>query len=223
MSRLSWRKDSATLTFTYDQRGHQIYRMIEVDAESGKPRAVASEEPKTFVNTYGNRLFQHDVNGLGDEVIWTSERDGWNHLYLYDGPTGKVRNQITNGEWVVRGVVRVDDQKRQIWFAANGLRPNEDPYLQHYYRIDFDGRNLMPLTTANGFHNVTFSPDWSYYIDNFSRTDLPNIMELHRASDGSLVSEWSAATCPTWLQPGSSHRNPSWPMDVTAKPTSGVS
>jgi len=189
MSRLSWRKDSATLAFEYDQRGHQVYRLIEVDAESGKSRVVAAEEPKTFVNTYGNRLFRHDVNGLGDEVIWASERDGWNHLYLYDGRAGKVRNQITKGEWVVRQVVRVDDQKRQIWFAANGMRPNEDPYMQHYYRVDFDGRNLTPLTTANGFHNVTFSPDWTWYIDNYSRTDLPNIVELHRTSDGSLVSE----------------------------------
>ena len=189
MSRLSWRKDSATLTFEYDQRGHQVYRLIEVDAETGKARVVAGDEAKTFIDTFGNRLYRHDVNGLGDEVIWMSERDGWNHLYLYDGRTGKVRNQITKGEWVVRQVVRVDDQKRQIWFAAGGMRPGEDPYLQHYYRIDFDGGNLTPITTANAFHNVSFSSDMAFYVDTYSRTDLPNIMELHRTSDGSLVSE----------------------------------
>ena len=121
MSRLSWRKDSATLSFEYDQRGHQVYRLIEVDAESGKPRVAAGDETKTFVNTGSNRLFRHDVNGLGDEVIWMSESDGWNHLYLYDGRAGKVRNQITKGEWVVRQVLKVDDQKRQIWFAAGGI------------------------------------------------------------------------------------------------------
>ena len=189
MSRLAWRKDSATLSFEYDQRGHQVYRLIEVDAETGKARVVAGDETKTFINTGSNRLFRYDVNGLGDEVIWMSERDGWNHLYLYDGRTGKVRNQITKGDWVVREVVKVDDQKRQIWFAAGGMRTGEDPYLQHYYRIDFDGRNLTPITKANAYHGVSFSPDMAFYVDTYSRTDLPNIMELHRTSDGSLVSE----------------------------------
>jgi dipeptidyl aminopeptidase/acylaminoacyl peptidase len=189
MSRMAWRKDSATLEFEYDQRGHQVYRMIEVDAESGKPRVVAAEEPKTFVNTYANRLYHHDVNGLGDELIWMSERDGWNHLYLIDGRSGKVRNQITKGEWVVREVVKVDDQKRQIWFAAGGMNPGEDPYFQHFCRVDFDGRNLTPLTSAKAYHDVAFSGDGAYYVDTYSRVDLPNVMELHRAPDGSKVTD----------------------------------
>jgi dipeptidyl aminopeptidase/acylaminoacyl peptidase len=189
MSRINWRRDSATFTFEYDQRGHQVYRMIEVDAQSGKPCVVAGDEMKTFVDTFSSRTFHHDVNGLGDEVIWMSERDGWNHLYLYDGHAGKVKNQITRGEWLVREVVRVDDQKRQIWFAAGGMNPGEDPYFQQYYRIDFDGRNLTPLTTANAYHDVAFSADMAFYVDNYSRVDLPNIMELHRAGDGALVKE----------------------------------
>ena len=89
MSRLLWRKDSRTLSFEYDQRGHQVYRLIEVDADTGKARVVAGDDTRTFINTASNRLFRHDVNGLGDEVIWASERDGWNHLYLYDGRTGR--------------------------------------------------------------------------------------------------------------------------------------
>jgi dipeptidyl aminopeptidase/acylaminoacyl peptidase len=187
MTRLGFRKDSGTLAFEYDQRGHQAYRLIEVDAETGKARVAAGDEAKTFVNTGSNRLFRHDVNGLGNEVIWMSERDGWNHLYLYDGRAGTVHNQITKGEWVVRQVVKVDDEKRQIWFAANGMRPNEDPYLQHYYRINFDGTGLTPITTANAYHDVAFSADMTYYVDTYSRTDMPNIMELHRTADGSLV------------------------------------
>ncbi|HEX3878912.1 MAG TPA: DPP IV N-terminal domain-containing protein [Bryobacteraceae bacterium] len=187
MTRLGFRKDSGTLAFEYDQRGHQTYRLIEVDAETGKARVAAGDEAKTFINTGSNRLFRHDVNGLGNEVIWMSERDGWNHLYLYDGRAGTVHNQITKGEWVVRQVVKVDDEKRQIWFAANGMRPNEDPYLQHYYRINFDGTGLTPITTANAYHDVAFSADMTYYVDTYSRTDMPNIMELHRTADGSLV------------------------------------
>lgn len=190
MSKLTWHKNSATLSFEYDQRGHQVYRLIEVDAETGKPRAVVDEEAKTFINTgTPGRLFRHDVNGLGDEVIWMSERDGWNHLYLYDGRSGKVRNRITKGDWVVREVVKVDDAKRQIWFAASGLRPSEDPYLQHYYRINFDGTGLTPLTTANAYHDIVFSADMNFYVDTYSRTDLPTVSELHKTSDGSLLTE----------------------------------
>ncbi|HEY4355293.1 MAG TPA: DPP IV N-terminal domain-containing protein [Acidobacteriaceae bacterium] len=189
MSRLEFRKDSATLTFQYDQRGHQVYRVIEVDAETGKPRVAAGDEAKTFVNVGSNRIYRHDVNGLGDEIIWASERDGWHHLYLYDGHTGKVKNQITKGDWVVRDVVKVDDQKRQIWFSAGGVRPGEDPYFQQYYRIDFDGRNLTPITTADAYHDVAFSSDMKFYVDNYSRVDMPNVVELHQVSDGSLVSQ----------------------------------
>ena len=100
--------------------------LIEVDAASGKARAVISEEPETFV---GGRRFRHELNG-GKEIIWQSERDGWDHLYLFDGATGQVKNQITKGEWVVRDVVKVDDEKRQICFAASGMYPGKDPVLR---------------------------------------------------------------------------------------------
>ena len=77
-----------------------------------------------------------------------SERDGWNHLYLYDAKTGQVKNQITKGPWVVRGVERVDEAKRQIWFRAGGIRPGQDPYYIHYCRVNFDGSGLTVLTEA---------------------------------------------------------------------------
>ena len=116
-----------------------------------------------------------------------SERDGWNHLYLYDGATGRVKNQITKGEWVVRSVVKVDDDKRQIWFTASGMYPGKDPYFTHYYRIDFDGANLTTLTEADANHDVRFSSDMAFYVDTYSRVDLPNVSELRRTSDRSLL------------------------------------
>jgi dipeptidyl aminopeptidase/acylaminoacyl peptidase len=119
-------------------------------------------------------------------LIWLSERDGWAHLYLVDGRTGKVENKITHGDWPVRHVLRVDDDKRQIWFAATGMNAGEDPYYVHYYRINFDGTGLTPLTPARAYHVVSFSADGKYFVDTYSRVDLPNIAELHRA-DGSLV------------------------------------
>ena len=79
-----------------------MFRVIEANAATGAARAVISEEPKTFF-TYSGKKYRHDVAD-GREVVWMSERDGWNHLYLFDGATGAVKNQITKGEWVVRGV-----------------------------------------------------------------------------------------------------------------------
>lgn len=185
---LQWRKDSKGVRFEYDQRGHQLYRLIEVDAATGKPRVVAEDSSKTFVNAYSRR-FANDVSGEGKEVIWMSERDGWNHLYLYDATTGKVKTQITKGEFVVRSVLKVDEKARQIWFAANGKRKGEDPYFQHVYRVDFDGRNLTPITTAPAFHDVAFSTDMQFYVDTFSRVDMPNVAELRKTRGLGLVTQ----------------------------------
>ncbi len=189
-----WRKDSQAFTFEYNQRGHQVYRVIEVKVD-GKVHAVISDEPKTFFsyrNANGSladsgRRYRFDVSD-GKEIIWMSERDGWSHLYLYDGVTGEVKNQITRGEFVVRGVQRVDESKRQIWFSAGGTHEGKDPYFASYYRINFDGSGLTELTTADANHNVSYSNDGQLYADNYSRLDLPPVLEVHKTADNALVS-----------------------------------
>ncbi|MEW6208013.1 MAG: DPP IV N-terminal domain-containing protein [Acidobacteriota bacterium] len=187
LSRLEWRKDGRAITFEYNQRGHQVYRVIEVEATTGKPRALVSEEPKTFF-CYSGKRFRHDV-GDGKEIIWMSERDGWNHLYLYDGVTGAVKNQITRGNWVVRGVERVDEEKRQLWFQASGMYAGKDPYFVHHYRINFDGSGLVALTETDAHHAVSFSSDMKYYVDTWSRVDLATVSQLRRTSDRQVISE----------------------------------
>ncbi len=181
---LHWRADGRSFAFEYTRRGHQQARVIEVNANSGAARAVLTENTGTFI--WQARDYWHDVHDLGNELIWLSERDGWAHLYLVDGRTGEMKNKITTGDWPVRHVLRVDDDKRQIWFAATGMNADEDPYYVHYYRINFDGSGLTPLTPAKAYHHVSFSADGKYYVDTYSRVDLPNIAEVHRA-DGSLV------------------------------------
>ena len=195
ITRPTWWKDGRGFTFEYNQRGHQVYRVIEVDAETGKARLLIDEQCKTFFyyNLLGpglsaGRRFRHDVND-GKEIIWASERDGWEHLYLYDGVTGNVKNQITKGPWVVRNVDYIDDAKRQIWFEAGGMHPDQDPYFTHYYRINFDGSGLKALTQANGTHTVAFSPDRTMYVDRWERVDLPPISELRRTDDGKVLME----------------------------------
>ena len=185
MSPLVWRKDSRAVSFEYNQRGHQVFRVIEIDATTAAPRTIISEEPKTFF-AYSSKRYRLDVED-GKEVIWMSERDGWNHLYMYDGVTGKVKHQITKGAWPVRNVIAADEEKRLIWFSANGMNPGKDPYFVHYYRISFDGTGLTPLTTADANHVVNFSTDRLFYVDTYSRIDLPPVSELRRSENGSLV------------------------------------
>jgi dipeptidyl aminopeptidase/acylaminoacyl peptidase len=197
LSELAWREDSRRLTFEYNQRGHQVYRIIELDAATGSTRAVISEEPETFfyysqARGNGGTRYRYELND-GEEIIWMSERDGWAHLYLYDGATGEVKNQITEGEWVVRNVEWVDEENRQIWFRASGMYAGKDPYFLHYYRIDFDGTGLVAYTDANGEHQVSFSPEREYYVDRWSRVDLPPVAQLRRTGDREVVMDLERA------------------------------
>jgi len=194
LTRPVWWKDSRGFTFEYNQRGHQVYRIIEVDAATGAARILISEESPTFVDyrplianprDTGKKV-RYELND-GKEIIWGSERDGWEHLYLYDGVTGKLKNQITKGNWVVRSVEKVDEEKRQIWFQASGMNPGKDPYFVHHYRISFDGSGLMAFTEADGDHNVKFSPDRKYYVDTWSRVDQPAVSQLRRTADKKVL------------------------------------
>ncbi|RMG32153.1 MAG: S9 family peptidase, partial [Planctomycetota bacterium] len=145
-------------------------------------------------------------SGDGEQIIWMSERDGWNHLYLIDADTGEVIRQITRGRWVVRGVERVDTEKRQIWFRAGGIVPGQDPYYVHLCRVNFDGTGLTRLTDGDGTHDWQFSPDGRWLIDSWSRVDLPPVHVLRDATTGELVCEleradWSRLLATGWRPP----------------------
>lgn len=195
-----WWPDSSAVVMVYNQRGHQVLRVVEINAETGKTRVIIDEQSDTFIDYAGKKY----VSYLDDthEIIWMSERGGWNHLYLYDAKTGKVKNQITQGEWVVRNVVQVDTQNRQIWFSAGGIYPEQDPYYLHLCRINFDGSNLTVLTKGNGNHRWEFGPNHQYIIDTWSRVDLPPVTELRRISDGRLVCELERADWSSLLETG---------------------
>ncbi|MBN1442468.1 MAG: DPP IV N-terminal domain-containing protein, partial [Planctomycetes bacterium] len=199
-----WEPDSGRFTFLYNQRGHQVLRIIAVDGSTGETRAIVDEESKTFID-YAGKRFSHYLEEAR-EIIWMSERDGWNHLYLYDANSGQVKNQITRGEWVVRGVDRVDEEKREIWFRAGGIYPDQDPYHIHHCRIRFDGSGLLILTEGDGTHSVEPSPDGRFFIDTYSRVDLPPVVELRRFDDGKLVcglekADWTALIATGWRVP----------------------
>ena len=156
-------------------------------------RSIIEESAETFID-YTNKVFSHEIEAT-NEIIWMSERSGWNHLYLVDSATGEVKNAITSGEWVVRGIDRVDDESRQVWFRASGIVPGQDPYFVHHCRVDFDGSNLVMLTGGDGTHEIEYSPDGMYLIDTYSRVDQPETTCVRRVSDGSLVCTLEQGDC----------------------------
>ena len=196
-----WTKDSKEVTMEYNQRSHKLYQMLAMDAQTGKLRTIVEEKAETFVNW--TRIYRH-FNEDGNEILWTSERDNWNHLYLVDLKGGI--KQITKGDWCVRDIVNVDEKNRKITFTASGMNPQEDPYLIHYYTINFDGTNLVSLTPANGTHRATFSPDGKYIIDTYSLVDQAPVTELRSAKDGKLIAtlekaDISALKSAGWIAP----------------------
>ncbi len=179
-----WRKDSRAFTFEFNQRGHQRYVVGEVNAESGEIRHLIDERSDTFISYINN--YRYDLND-GAELLWVSERDGWRHLYRIDGATGEVKNQVTSGEWVVRKVMFVDEEERTVYFMASGLHAKEDPYNQHFCRVGLDGSGMTDLTPENGNHKITLSRDRKYFVDVYSRPDLPPVSLLRKTGERKAV------------------------------------
>ncbi|MBN2165732.1 MAG: DPP IV N-terminal domain-containing protein [Marinilabiliaceae bacterium] len=185
LANLKWWPDSKAFTFEFNQRGHQAYKVIEVDAHTGVSRDIINETSKTFID-YSSKLYRYDINDT-KEIIWASERDGWNHLYLIDAKTGNVKNQITKGNWVVRGVEYVNEKDRYVIFKGSGRNEGEDPYFIHYYKINLDGTDLVDLTPESYQHEAVFSSDYKYFVDTYSTVVVPPVSVLRKAIDGSVV------------------------------------
>lgn len=181
---IRWNKNSDSFSFNFNKRGHQQYVIYSGDIATGKVRAVVDEKSPTFV--YYNMLYQHWFEN-GNELLWISERDGWRHIYLYDVLSGKVKKQLTKGEWVVKSVVNVDEKKRTLIFKACGMDKDEDPYLEKYYSLNIDNGKIQTLTPENANHSVTFSSDYTYFVDSYSRVDLVPTIIVRSATDGKIV------------------------------------
>lgn len=181
---LQWNSDSKGITFEYNERGHKVYRVLEVSAEDGSVRPLIEEKEDKYVNY--PRIFRHFLSD-GKRIIWSSERDNYNHLYMYDRATARPTHQITKGEWYVREVQYVDEENQQIYFSANGMNKDEDPYLIHYYRIGFDGKGLTALTPEEGMHKAWYSSDYKYLVDVYSKVDQAPVAVVRSAADGKIV------------------------------------
>ncbi len=172
-----WSADSKQLAFVSTPRDHKKANLRIADATTGVVRDVFEEVVATQYESgisTSNWKFLPSTN----EFIWYSEKDNWGHLYLHDLKTGQLKNRITNGNYVVSAVVKVDEKNRVIYFEGLGKEVGRHPYYKHYYKVDFSGKNLVLLTPENADHQIQLSEDENYFIDNYSRVDAPNVAVL---------------------------------------------
>jgi dipeptidyl aminopeptidase/acylaminoacyl peptidase len=203
-----WSPDGQRVFILARDRYFKKISLHVVDARSGGSRELISESRSTFVeaSAIGRRPMVHVLSN--GNVVWFSERDRRGRLYLYSA-TGQLIRQLTKGDWSVRGIVRLDEARGQIYVIGTEREPGRDPYFKSYYRIGFDG-SVKLLTPENATHTVAaaddsvfeigdgplttpaqsygFSPSGNYFLDTYSRPDLPPVTVLRR-SDGRFVAE----------------------------------
>ncbi len=183
---IDWNADGTEFAFLSTSRDHKISKLQIANASTGAVREVFTETVKT--------QFESGVNSINwrylpktNEILWYSERDNWGHLYLYDAKTGKVKNQITKGNWLVGRLLRVDEKSRTLWFTGHG-REKGNPYFAYLYRVGFDGKGFTLLTPDEGNHQVSFSPAFNYIVDTYSQPNVPGVTVL-RDSKGKQIEE----------------------------------
>ncbi len=175
---VAWSADGTKLVFVSTSRDHKSAKVRMADTRTGVVTDLFEETVETQFES-GQDASSWRYLSESDEIIWYSERSNWGHLYLYDAKTGELKNQITSGDWVVREIVEVDEDKRQIYFYGGG-REEGNPYFRYLYRVSFNGKNLKLLTPDPGNHNVSFSPDGKYFTDSYSQPHVPPVHELRQ-------------------------------------------
>jgi dipeptidyl aminopeptidase/acylaminoacyl peptidase len=183
---IDWNPDGTEHAFLSTSRDHKQSKMRIANALTGEVREVFEEVVKTQYES-GQGAINWRYLPKTKEFIWYSERDDWGHLYLYDATTGKQKNQITKGNWVVTRMVKVDEKNRQLYFMACGTQ-TENPYFTQLYKIGFDGKGLTLLSPGAGNHTIAFSPSENYFIDSYSKPDVPTVSVL-RDINGKQIAE----------------------------------
>jgi dipeptidyl aminopeptidase/acylaminoacyl peptidase len=201
---VEWTPDSMRLAFVSSSRDHKQANLRVADAVTGEVKNLYEERVATQYESGQGGVNWRYLTAT-NEFLWYSEKDGWGHLYLFDAGNGRLKNQITKGNYVVTQIVKVDDRNRVLYFNAGGREAGRDPYFSHFYSIGFDGKNLKLLTPEDGNHQVSLSGNGKYFIDTFSKPDMPPTVVL-RDLNGKLVvnvekTDVSRLTAAGWKPP----------------------
>ncbi len=209
-----WINDGKQLVFVSSSRDHKVAQLRIADTQTGKVRDILREEVATQYESGQGAINWHYLEAT-DEIIWYSERDNWGHLYLYEAPTGTLKHQITTGDFVVTRLKHIDKKAGVLYFEANGREEGRNPYFSHLYRIELSGKNLKLLTPENGTHSIRFSPNYKYFVDNYSQPDVPPVSVL-RDMEGNLIEKLEQADISRLVATGWKAPNP-----ITVKSADG--
>ncbi|MGD0993438.1 MAG: DPP IV N-terminal domain-containing protein [Gemmatimonadales bacterium] len=196
---VEWSPDGAQLVFVSTSRDHHDEWVRVADAATGAVREVFAESTATFFESGYDHVNWQALWG-SNELIWYSERSDWGHLYLYDLRSGQLENAVTQGNWKVLQVLRLDEKSRTLWFTAAGKEPG-DPYFRHLYSVRLDGSHLASLTPEDADHGVTLALDGRYFVDSYSRPDVPPVTVL-RDAEGRTVLKLETADISRLLATG---------------------
>jgi dienelactone hydrolase len=210
---VQWSPDASRLAFVSTSRDHKRAWLRVADAESGTVREVMQDSSATFFESGFDRVNWKYLPATS-EILWYWHRPEWGHLYLYDLATGRLKNQITSGDWNVLQVLRVDEKERVIYFLGAGREPG-DPYFRHFYRVRFDGAGLKALAPEDADHQISVSPSGRFFVDVYSRPEVPPV-SLLRDAQGKDVLTLERADISRLVATG-------WkpPMPVTVKARDG--
>src|SRR5258705_1384861 len=211
---VQWYPDGSQLAFVSTSRDHKHEVLRVANAATGKIRDVLREDVATQFES-GNVLVNWRGLAASNEVIWFSERDDWGQLYLYDLATGRLKSKITSGEGNVDQLLRVDEKGRTLYFVGNARERGRDPYFRHFYKIRMDGTGLTLLTPDDADHEITLPASAQYFIDTYSRPEVPQVSVV-RDLNGKLLVTLETAD-------GTGLRATGWkpPRPVTVKARDG--
>ena len=177
LARMEWAESPTELLVQRLNRHQNRLELLMADARTGAVRPVLTDTDSAWVDVDDDLSFIRD----GRQFLWSSERDGFNHLYLYNRD-GTVARQLTRGRWDVTQVFGVDERNGWVYFSAT----EQGPQQRHLYRVRLDGSGFERLTKEPGTHSVLLSPQAPYYLDSYSRAGAPPVITLHR-TDGTAV------------------------------------
>jgi dipeptidyl aminopeptidase/acylaminoacyl peptidase len=183
---VEWYPDGSHIAFVSTSRDHKHEVFRVADAATGSVRDVFREDVATQYES-GNGTVNWRVLPASNEVIWFSERDDWGQLYLYDLATGQLKSKITSGDGNVAELRRVDEKSRTLWFVGNAKERGRDPYFRHFYKIGMDGRGLSLLTPEDADHQISLAPSGQYFVDTYSKPDVPPVTVLRDLNGKTIV------------------------------------
>jgi dipeptidyl aminopeptidase/acylaminoacyl peptidase len=213
-----WGSGSDDFYYTHGQRDFKRFDLVHVDTRTGQSRTIVSDSSPTFVELTLMTGGVPNWRVIRDnrEVIWFSERDGWGHLYRFDAGNGSLMSRITSGPWVVVELVRVDEAAGMAYFTAAGREPGRDPYFRHLYRVALDGTRLELLTPEDADHVISAAPSGAYFVDSYSRRDMPPVTVVRRP-DGGVILELEDADVSQYVEMGGQ-----WPERIALKARDGI-